>query len=49
MYQRVYSILPQNNAIAKRHCGFRTNHSVDLATTTLYDEYINTIDRHLIT
>jgi len=49
MYQRVYSILPQNNAIAKRHYGFRTNHSVDLATTTLYDEYINTIDRHLIT
>jgi len=49
LYQRVYSFLRQNNAIAKRQCGFRTNHAADLAITTLYDEYINNIDKHLIT
>ena len=30
-------------------CGFRTNHSTDLATTTVYIEYINNIDKHFIT
>jgi len=49
LYQRVFSCLTQNNAIAKRQYGFRTNHSTDLAITTLYDEYINNIDKHLIT
>jgi len=49
LYQRVYSFLTQNNAIAKRQYGFRANHSTDLAITTLYDEYINNIDKHLIT
>ena len=39
----------QNNAIAKRQYGFRTNHSTDLAITTLYDKYINNIDEHLTT
>ena len=29
LYQRVYSFLTQNNAIAKRQYGFRTNHSTD--------------------
>jgi len=49
LYQRVYSFLTENNAIAKWQYGFRTNHSTDLAITTLYDEYINNIDKHLIT
>jgi len=49
LYQTVYSFLTQNNAIAKRQYGFRTNHSTDLAITTLHDEYINNIDKHLIT
>ena len=49
LYQRVYSFLTQSNAIAKLQYGFRTNHSTDLAITTLYDEYINNIDKHLIT
>ena len=49
LYQIVYYFLTQNNAIAKRQYGFRTNHSTDLAITILYDEYINNIDKHLIT
>ena len=49
LYQRVYFFLTQNNAIAKWQYGFHTNHSTDLAITTLYDEYINNIDKHLIT
>jgi len=48
LYRRVFFLLTQNSEISKLQYGFRTNHFTELATTTLYDEYINNIEKHLI-
>jgi len=49
LYHRVYSYLTEHNLIDKRQYGFRENHSIDLAITTIYDELLRNLDNKLIT
>jgi len=40
LYHIAYSYLTEHNLSDKRQCGFRKNHSKELAITTTYDELL---------
>jgi len=40
--------LKESNLIDKRQCGFRENHSTELAITTIYDELLKNVGNKLL-